>query len=212
MCSARSSSRYGYCRVTRSRSTATASVLAERQPSAELGLDRGKAELLEARRLGLQRRLVGEVLERPAPPQRRARRRARRPRRRGPGRAAARASLTRASKSSVSRPSRSTRDRVAGAVALDHLTDRLAQLGDVRLQGVASAVGRRLAPHAVDETLDRHRRVRLGEQEREHEPLLRSAELDRSPPAGDPPPAATGATARKGPSTSNRTTPSYEPG
>ena len=43
-------------------------VFAECEPSAELGLDRGKAELIEARRLRLQRRLIGKVLERlPAP-------------------------------------------------------------------------------------------------------------------------------------------------
>ena len=184
-------------------------VVSERQPGAEHGLDRHQPELLEPGRIGLQGRLIREVLERtgpatgPAPP------RARRRPWRDPGSSRARASLTRASKSRAVQAVAIDPDGVAARVALDDLAERLAKLRHVRLEGVAGGVRRRLPPHPVDQPVDRHRRVGFGEEQGEDEPLLRTAQSrlaarqGRRPrrPAPAPRPAS-------GPSTSNLTAPS----
>ena len=67
---------------------------------------------------------------------------------------------------------------VTGTDPLDHRSQQLAQLRDVRLHGVAGAVGWVVAPQSVDQPVDGHDGVGVREQECEHQALLGSTECE----------------------------------
>ena len=67
-------------------------------------------------------------------------------------------------------------DAVTRAIALQQGSDRLAKLRNVSLDGVSSRLGRIVPPQSVDDAVHRHDPVRLGQEAREHEPLLRPTE------------------------------------
>ena len=101
-------------------------------------------------------------------------------------------------------------DRVALTVSLDDVAERLAQLGDVRLERVARALravtrptGRRSAARPTPSCWA----PRGGARPRA---AASARPRGRSGPGCVPPPVPTGATTRSGPSTSNRTRSSYE--
>ncbi len=182
-------------------------MVAERQPGAEHGLDRHQPELLEASGIGLQGGLIGEVLEGASAPQCKGCLELRDSGgwitvEASAGFAHAGFEVERVQAVPIDP------DGVAARVALDALAERLAKLRHVRLQRVTCGVGGRLAPHTVDQPVDRHRRVGFGEEQGEDEPLLRTAQSRLAARQGRVPPARTGTTARRGPSTSNLTAPS----
>ena len=155
-------------------------VLTQGQSCRHRSLDGDEAQLLEPGGVGLQVGVVGEVLEGTSAPQGQRRFQIAD----GAGRVAVESSscfahprfeLERVEALLVDA------DAVAGAVPLDHLAEGLAQLGHVRLEGVARAIRRGRAPHPVDQPIDGDDGVGLRQEQGQHELLLRAAEraLDR---------------------------------
>ena len=138
-------------------------------------LDRGQAEFRQPRHLPLECLTATDVVERCTSPQceRFADRRPQHPRDR---------SVTASSRCDPTFEVQDVAgvgvdtDLVAGALASDHRSERLAKLRHVRLHGVSGCFRRVVTPQPVDQAVDRHDSVRFGEEHREHETLLGPSE------------------------------------
>ena len=168
-------------------------VPAEREIGVDPVLERGEPELLEPVRLRPRERLVREVGERRAAPERErlaaaAPTRSRRLRPRaaaGPRRTAGRTGRRRTARARSAACSRAGATPAARASRAPARLERLAQMRDVPLDDVGGRVGRRPAPELVDQAVERHHLVRVQQEQREDCPLLRSPERQGRPVRGD---------------------------
>ena len=149
-------------------------MLAERQRSLELLLERVDAQRLEPPRLVAEPRRIGEPLQRRAAPQRQRRRDRRPPRPASPSRNAPRASASSSSKRTASTRAslRAYRQRSRRSPR----PERGAQAGDVMLHRVTRSRGQILPPQAVDQRRPRH------------DPPARRASIATAPHASSLPP------------------------
>ncbi len=174
MCSARNSSRYGCSRVSRS-SSATTSTCWPASSRACINSSMTARRSSSSRAASICTRPLGELPERrPAPQGKR--------RFEGIGCAGRVCPRERTGVDhtllEIEAVERVTidADAVTRAIALEQGSDRLAKLRDVALDGVSSRLGRIVPPQSVDDAVHRHDPVRLGQEAREHEPLLRPTE------------------------------------
>lgn len=70
-------------------------------------------------------------------------------------------------------------------VPADQRLERPSELGDIDLDRVGGQPGRPIAPHEVNQTIDRDDLVRVEEQDREERTLLRGPEIGERPIRGD---------------------------
>ena len=140
---------------------------AGREVGVDRQLDRAQPQLLEPSDLRRRERLVGEVGERLAAPQRERL-------------ARARCSSSRSKRTASTSPSGELQLIAAPAgddsspVAVEHA----AQTRDVELDHLRRARRRRVAPQPLGQAVGRHRPSRLQREHREHRPLLAGTQLD----------------------------------
>ena len=151
---------------------------AEREIGVDALLERDGAELLEARDLGLGERLVEEVRERGAAPEReRLAERAL-----GRGRISClerRPSVLREPREAVEVDALGIElEHVARRAGRDHGPERLAELRDVDLDRVRRGLGRIAGPERLDEPVDGDDAARLEREHGEQRARLRPAERD----------------------------------
>ena len=157
---------------------------AERQPCFEQGLDRDQPQLVELHRVATRPVEVRELAERGSPPQRQGGPEqiddVRRYRRRG------RLAHEPGESRGVDAVGRGLQE-VAGRASedLDLGRERLAQPGDVALDGGDRRLGRNVAPERVGEPVDRHHGLAVGQQHPERDPRLRTTDGDHRPAPPD---------------------------
>ena len=157
-----------------------------RAPALEVGadpaLERREPQLVEPRGDRSQRGQVREIAERRAAPERERGTQLGRGRLGAPGRVLGRAACGPLLEALQVQRTVGRDQRVAAAPGDDRLApEQLAQLRHIPLDDVRRRLRRRLVPEAVDQPVERHDLVRVGEQKSEQRTLVPAGERDRAP-------------------------------